>query len=119
MVPFYLFSQKELAPNEDQSVVFGIVQAAPNATLDQTKLFASKVHDVYRAFPEAESIFQITSPAGGFGGLVTKPWDQRQEEHRRSSRLKRQRSSRRFPACASSPPFRRRCRVAAISRWTS
>ena len=79
MAPFYLFSQKELAPKEDQSVVFGIIQAAPNATLDQTKLFAAKVHDVYRAFPEAESIFQITSPAGGFGGMVTKPWDQRQK----------------------------------------
>src|SRR6266576_1074964 len=79
MVPFYLFSQKELAPKEDQSVVFGIIQAAPNATLDQTKLFASQVHDVYRSFPEAESIFQITSPAGGFGGMVTKPWDQRQK----------------------------------------
>src|SRR5713101_5652718 len=65
MAPFYLFSQKELAPKEDQSVVFGIIQAAPNATLDQTKLFAAKVHDVYRAFPEAESIFQITTPAGG------------------------------------------------------
>jgi multidrug efflux pump len=79
MAPFYLFSQKELAPKEDQSVVFGIIQAAPNATLDQTKLFAAKVHDVYRAFPEAESIFQITSPAGGFGGMVTKPWDQRRK----------------------------------------
>ncbi len=77
IVPFYMFSQKELAPTEDQSVVFGIVQAAPNATLDQTKLFAAKVHDVYRSFPEAESIFQITSPAGGFGGMVTKPWDER------------------------------------------
>src|SRR5213083_683115 len=53
MIPFYLFSQKELAPKEDQSVVFGIIQAATNATLDQTKLFAAKVHDVYRAFPEA------------------------------------------------------------------
>jgi multidrug efflux pump len=76
-VPFYLFSEKELAPKEDQSVVFGIIQAAPNATLDQTKLFADKVHDVYRALPEAESIFQITSPSGGFGGMVTKPWNQR------------------------------------------
>src|SRR5262249_40278601 len=34
--PFYMFSQKELAPQEDQGVVFGIVQASPNATLDQT-----------------------------------------------------------------------------------
>jgi multidrug efflux pump len=77
IVPFYLFSQKELAPKEDQSVVFGIIQAAPNATLDQTKLFASRIHDIYRSLPEAESIFQITAPAGGFGGMVTKPWDAR------------------------------------------
>ncbi|HVP44606.1 MAG TPA: efflux RND transporter permease subunit, partial [Terriglobales bacterium] len=35
MVPFYMLSQKELAPREDQSVVFGVVQAAPNSTLDQ------------------------------------------------------------------------------------
>src|SRR5712691_1069298 len=59
-VPFYMLSQRELAPMEDQGVVFGIVQAAPNATLDQTRLFMSKVHDVYRGFPETESIFQIT-----------------------------------------------------------
>src|SRR6202043_706101 len=26
------------------------------------------------SFPESESIFQITSPSGGFGGMVTKPW---------------------------------------------
>src|SRR5215467_12354489 len=37
IVPFYLFSAKELAPNEDQSVVFGVIQAAPNSTLDQTQ----------------------------------------------------------------------------------
>jgi len=77
IVPFYLFSQKELAPQEDQSVVFGVIQAAPNATLDQTKLFASQVADVYKSFPESESIFQITSPSGGFGGMVTKPWSAR------------------------------------------
>ncbi|MGH9364124.1 MAG: efflux RND transporter permease subunit [Thermoanaerobaculia bacterium] len=79
IVPFYMFSQKELAPKEDQSVVFGIIQAAPNATIDQTKLFSSQVHDVYRSFPEAESIFQITSPSGGFGGMVTKPWSARKK----------------------------------------
>jgi multidrug efflux pump len=79
IVPFYMFSQKELAPKEDQSVVFGLIQAAPNATIEQTKLFSSQVHDVYRSFPEAESIFQITSPNGGFGGMVTKPWSQRKK----------------------------------------
>jgi multidrug efflux pump len=76
-VPFYLFSQKELAPVEDQGVVFGYVQASANSTLDQTRLFASQIYDVYHSFPETESIFQITFPTGGFGGMVTKPWSER------------------------------------------
>jgi len=77
MVPFYMFSERELAPNEDQGVVFAIVQAAANSTLDQTKMFSSKMYDVFHSFPEAGSIFQITSPGGGFGGMVTKPWSER------------------------------------------
>jgi multidrug efflux pump len=79
VVPFYMFSQRELAPAEDQGVVFGVVQASPNSTLDQTKLFASQVYDVYHSFPESESVFQITDPTGGFGGMVTKPWSQRKK----------------------------------------
>jgi multidrug efflux pump len=77
IVPFYMFSQRELAPAEDQGVVFGIVQAAANSTVDQTTLFTKQVYDVYRSIPEAESIFQITFPTGGFGGMVTKPWSER------------------------------------------
>ena len=77
MVPFYLLSQRELAPAEDQGVVFGVIQAAANSTVDQTTLFTRQVYDVYRSFPEAASIFQIVSPTGGFGGMVTKPWSER------------------------------------------
>jgi len=77
IVPFYMFSQQELAPAEDQGVVFGVVQASANATIDQTTLFSKQIYDVYHAFPEAASIFQITSPNGGFGGMVTKPWSER------------------------------------------
>jgi multidrug efflux pump len=76
-VPFYLFSQQELAPEEDQGVVFGIVQAAANSTVDQTTLFTQQIHDVYRSLPETASVFQITFPTGGFGGMVTKPWSER------------------------------------------
>jgi multidrug efflux pump len=72
-----MFSQRELAPAEDQGFFFGFVQAAPNATLEQTKLFTDQIYDVYKAMPEAASIFQITLPNGGFGGMVTKPWSQR------------------------------------------
>ena len=79
IVPFYMFSQRELAPAEDQGVVFGVIQASANSTIDQTNLFTSEVYDVYHAFPESDSIFQITSPSGGFGGMVTKPWSQRKK----------------------------------------
>src|SRR5258708_8185815 len=77
MIPFYMFSQHELASAEDQGVVFGVIQGSANSTIDQTNLFTSQVYDVYHSFPESGSIFQITSPNGGFGGMVTKPWSQR------------------------------------------
>ena len=79
MIPFYMFSQRELAPDEDEGVVFAVIQAPANATLDETNLFAQQMYDVYHSFPESDSIFQITSPTGGFGGMVTKPWSQRKK----------------------------------------
>jgi multidrug efflux pump len=75
--PLYLFSMKELAPMEDQGVVFGIVQASANSTLDQTRLFADQVNAVYQSVPETASTFQITGPTGGFGGMVLVPWSER------------------------------------------
>ncbi|HTM25611.1 MAG TPA: efflux RND transporter permease subunit [Vicinamibacterales bacterium] len=77
IVPFYMFSQRELAPAEDQGFFFGFVQGSPNATLEQTRLFTDQIYNVYKSVPEAASIFQITLPNGGFGGMVTKPWSQR------------------------------------------
>jgi multidrug efflux pump len=77
MVPLYMFSQRELAPAEDQGFFFGYIQASPNATLDQTKLFTDQIYDVYKSFPEAASIFQLTQPSGGMGGMVTRPWSER------------------------------------------
>jgi len=75
--PFYLFSQKELAPPEDQNFVFGIAQTAANSTIDQAKLFAKEVEKIYEALPEKKATFQIILPSGGFGGMVVKPHNQR------------------------------------------
>ena len=79
IVPFYMFSQRELAPAEDQGVVFSVVQAAPNATIEQTKLFSTQILDVYRSIPETAATFQLINPTGGFGGMVTKPWSERKK----------------------------------------
>ena len=77
--PLYMFSGRELAPTEDQTVVFGIVQAAPNSTLDQTTLFTGEVNKVFESFPEKKAVFQLTFPTGGFSGMVTKPWNERKK----------------------------------------
>jgi multidrug efflux pump len=77
MVPFYMFSAKELAPVEDQGIVFGFVQASANSTIDQTKLFADEIYRVFKSFPETDSTFQVIFPTGGFAGMVAKPWSQR------------------------------------------
>ncbi len=76
-IPFFLFSMKELAPMEDQGVLFSIIQAEPDATLDQTTLFAGKVNEIFTSFPECDQTFQLMMPNGGFSGMVTKPWSQR------------------------------------------
>ena len=99
IVPFYMFSQKELAPAEDQGVVFGIIQAGANATIDQTKLFADEIYKVFQSFPETDSTFQIVFPTGGFAGMVVKPVERAEEEHRAAPGARRRRSCRRSRAC--------------------
>ncbi|MEJ2490596.1 MAG: efflux RND transporter permease subunit [Desulfuromonadales bacterium] len=76
-VPMYMMAAKELAPTEDQGVIFGIIDAAANSTLDQNSLYAAAANRVFLDVPETEFTFQVTQPSSGFGGMVTAPWDQR------------------------------------------
>lgn len=76
-IPMFIMSPKELAPTEDQGVIFGIIDAAANSTLDQNSKYAAAVNRIFLDIPETEFTFQITSPNSGFGGMVTKPWDER------------------------------------------
>lgn len=77
IVPFYLFSMKELAPREDQGVLFGIVQGPPQATIEQMRLSTSEVHKAYASLPEYRGSFQLTNPGFGFSGVVVAPWEER------------------------------------------
>jgi multidrug efflux pump len=77
-IPMYTMSARELAPKEDQGVIFGIVEAAANATLDQTSRYAAAANDAFFSVPETRFSFQVTSPSSGFGGMVVAPWDERE-----------------------------------------
>jgi multidrug efflux pump len=74
-----MFSQaaKELAPTEDQGVIFGIVDTPANSTLDQLTPYTQAVSRTAMSIPEAGFTFQITNPGGGFWGVGLKPWDER------------------------------------------
>ncbi len=73
----YLLSTKELAPMEDQGVIFGIVEAPANATIDQTGHYARMVNEAFMSVEETEFTFQLTMPTSGFAGMIVKPWEER------------------------------------------
>jgi multidrug efflux pump len=77
-VPMFIMAPKELAPTEDQGIIFGILDAAANASLDQTSRYAAAANEVFLSVPETDFTFQITFPASGFGGMVVKPWEERE-----------------------------------------
>jgi multidrug efflux pump len=77
VIPMYLFSPQELAPNEDQGVVFTAIDAPANATLEQVSTYTKQVFDDFKSLPEFDSSFQLTLSSGGFGGALMKPWDER------------------------------------------
>ena len=84
-VPMYMFSPQELAPPEDQSIIFSGISAPANATADQKSLYGAAVEQAFLVTKERELTFQILFPPSigaafgfdGFGGMVTKPWEQR------------------------------------------
>src|ERR1700741_949070 len=65
---------KELAPKVDQGVIFGIISAPANATIDDTIRYADAAGKVFQDIPDTRFTFQLTSPSSGFGGMVLKPW---------------------------------------------
>ena len=77
IVPLYVFSPNELAPNEDQGVVFGAIDIPSNATLEQLTPYTEQIFKIFKETPEFDHSFQLTMPTTGFGGLVVKPWEER------------------------------------------
>ncbi|HEY3754671.1 MAG TPA: efflux RND transporter permease subunit [Opitutaceae bacterium] len=67
----------ELAPTEDQGVIFGFGLTPAASTLDQLRPSAAQIDHVFRSIPETDFTFQITSPTFFIAGMVVKPWSER------------------------------------------
>jgi len=79
LLAFLMFSQspKELAPAEDQGVIFGVVNTPSNSSLEQVTQSTRAINAALMPIPETQFTFQITNPGGGFWGEGLKPWDER------------------------------------------
>ena len=77
----FQFIQSELAPEEDQGVIFTFSKAPDHASIDYLNKYTEPYIDIFRAFEsEYESSFMANGFAGptvSFAGMLLKPWDQR------------------------------------------
>ncbi|WP_281688307.1 multidrug efflux RND transporter permease subunit [Pseudomonas citronellolis] len=82
IIPLLLvFTHKELAPEEDQGIVFLMANAPQTANLDYLNKYTGEFERIFRTFPEYYSAFQINGYNGvqsGIGGMLLKPWDERE-----------------------------------------
>ncbi|MBI5165943.1 MAG: efflux RND transporter permease subunit [Magnetospirillum sp.] len=80
-LPFlFLAVPTELAPEEDQGVVFTAFNGPASANTAFMEVFSHEIDRKLRDFPEVRDTFLITglgTPNQGFGGAVLKGWDER------------------------------------------
>ncbi len=71
----------ELAPAEDQGVLFAFVNAPEHTNLDYLTTYTDNLTETFLALPEKQNLFAINGFPNGhsaFMGLILKPWDQRE-----------------------------------------
>ncbi|MBF8792343.1 multidrug efflux RND transporter permease subunit [Pseudomonas monteilii] len=82
LIPVLLmFTRNELAPDEDQGVIFMMSNAPQTANLDYLNAYTDEFTPLFKTFPEYYSSFQINGFNGvqsGIGGFLLKPWNERE-----------------------------------------
>ena len=77
----YMTSQKELAPEEDQGILFNIVKSPQAANLDYLEQATAELHKVFATVPEKEHVFIINGLGNNvhqaIAGILFKPWEER------------------------------------------
>jgi multidrug efflux pump len=76
----YMNTKKELAPEEDQGVLFALTKAPQYANLDYLNAYGEELDKALTAFPEADLRFVVNGNLGpnqGIAGMILKPWDER------------------------------------------
>ncbi|WP_397458044.1 multidrug efflux RND transporter permease subunit [Pseudomonas asplenii] len=82
LIPVLLkFTHSELAPDEDQGIIFMMATAPQPTNLNYLNHYTDEFITIFKEFPEYYSSFQINGFNGvqsGIGGFLLKPWNERQ-----------------------------------------
>jgi len=73
----YSWSNKELAPQEDEGFLMAFNTPASNATLEQRRMYADQLYTISSNVPEIAHIFQMEFPGMSIAGFPLKPWGDR------------------------------------------
>jgi multidrug efflux pump len=76
----YMTTQKELAPEEDQGILFTLVKTPQYANLDYLEDATQQLYKVYSTVPEKDHVFTINGMGDvhqGFAGILLKNWGDR------------------------------------------
>jgi len=71
---------KELAPSEDQGVLFSFVNAPEHTNLDYLTSYTDRITSIFMEVPERQNVFTINGMGSthmAFVGLILKPWEER------------------------------------------
>lgn len=77
-VPLYMFSARELAPVEDEGAVAVMLTASPDSTLKSSTRWAGELAEDFDSIPESEYMWALVGASGGFGGVITTDWEERE-----------------------------------------
>jgi multidrug efflux pump len=72
----FVNTRAELAPEEDQGILFGITKAPQNANLDYADAYGRQIDQTFASFPETDTRF-VLNGAMSFAGMILKPWGER------------------------------------------
>ncbi|MFK4535405.1 multidrug efflux pump [Bradyrhizobium ottawaense] len=76
----YMHISKELAPEEDQGIIFALTKAPKYANIDYLDYYGTKLESALEEFPETDLSFVLNGIGGqqsGMAGMLLKPWDER------------------------------------------
>ncbi len=76
----YVNTKKELAPEEDQGVLFALTKAPQYANLDYSDAYGAELDKAFTSIPEADLRFVVNGrfgPNQGIAGVILKPWGER------------------------------------------